>query len=558
MRSWFWVVFFLALWRAAGADVVFAQSLLPEGIFSGDAEEAPSPAVETVSGDDVKERLRIAQRTLDAAKSAAPQGEKPPAELTQEVSLLQQLKSVQSQVAAAGDRKKELETARDELAASLKVAATGEPLEKPESEYLHLEQLRDQLAAEEARATANQVDVTSANEAVERAKAALAEKERLRRAAKDALDALRDSTDEAAKGKLAQAHDIAQLESQIAETTLQLREAESVNEKLAAENQATELRLLKLRIDVWSKRATFREQDLSTLLSQIDQREAELREQAETVQADSEYPERQWQAAMERRSQLGTTEDAVLDAEIDAWRRAREAQRTRLAAINEQLAQLAKAKTAWNRRYEIANGDADAAELVAWRKETRQAIEDVNTVERSKSARVAQLRTELAQLDERLQAARQTPDAAARWIGEQRAHVAELVEILGASMVNLETSRRLHEKLRADIDGLVAGRGGMESRIDERRRSPDYGRQDSVRIDFARSGNLLFALGERLFPTAARDTVPRHGGRGGGVANDFVLRAAGDVCAVRAADRQCAADGVYDSRRGPGCGRWFW
>jgi potassium-dependent mechanosensitive channel len=459
MRGWCLVLVLLASHGTLPPQGVLAQSLLPKGIFAAGDEAAPSPPVETVSGDDVKERLRIAQRTLEAAKSAAQEGEKPPAELTREVSLLQQLKSVQSQLAAAGDRKRELETARDELAANLKVAATGEPIEKPESEYLHLEQLRDQLAAEEARATANQADLTSANDAVERAKATLAEKERLRRVAKEALDASKDSTDEAEKARLARAHEISQLESQIAEATAQLREAEAANEKLAAENQQTELRLLKVRVDLWTNRATFREQDLSTLISQIDQREAELREQAETVQADSEYPERQWQAAMERRSQQGRTEDAVLDAEIEAWRRAREAQRARAASINEQLAQLAKARIAWNRRYEIAAGDADATELVAWRKETRQAIEDVNTAERSKTARAGQLRTELAQLDERMQAARQTPDAAARWIGEQREHVAELVEILGTTMVNLETSRRLHEKLLADIEGDGESKG---------------------------------------------------------------------------------------------------
>lgn len=436
-----------------------AQSLPGEDIVLAAANADAPDSAPTSADSSVEERLRVAQRTLDAARSVTPKGVKPPEELTQEVDLLQQLKSIPTQIEAAAGRKKELEAARDQLAAHLKVVAGGGMLEQPESEYLLLEQLRDELAAEQARTAATEAELASASEALERAKTAYAEKERQRRVVKESLDAKSPSADETQKAQLGQAHEIARLESQIAEATVRLREAEAANEKLAAENQQAELRLLRLRIAAWEKKAAFREQDLAKILSQIDEREAELREQAETLQADSEYPERQWRSAMERRSALGAARDAALDAEIESWRRAREAQRARIAAVSEQLAQHAKARTAWTRRYRIAAGEADAAELVAWRKEARQAIEDLNAAERSKTSRVAQLRGELARLDEQLQAARQTPDPSARWIGEQREHVAALVDVLGSSLVNVETSRRLHAKLLADIEGDAESNG---------------------------------------------------------------------------------------------------
>jgi potassium efflux system protein len=450
----------LALFGWQFARESAAQLTVVDEVVLTAAENAPESADKTAtSQDDVNQKLRVAQRTLDAAKSVTPKGAKPPEELTHEVDLLQQIKSTQTQTAAAAEHKKELEATRDQLAGRLKVVVSGEMIEQPESEYLLLEQLRDELAGEQARTATTNTELSSTREALERAKATFAEKERERRAAKEALDAKANSTDDAEKAKLEQAHNAAQLESQFAEATVRLREAEAANEALAAENHQSQVRLLKLRIEAWEKKATFREQDLATIISQIEQREAELREQAETVQAEGDYPERQWRSAMERRSALGEAKDPVLDAEVEAWRRAREVQRTQLALVNEQLAQLAKARTTWNRRYEIAAGEADTTELATWKKENRQAIEDLNTAERSKTNRIAQLRTELASLDERLQAARQTPDPAARWIGEQRTHVAALVDLLGASMVHLETSRRLHEKLQFDIEGDVNSGG---------------------------------------------------------------------------------------------------
>lgn len=439
---------------SAAAEVPARPDPLERGVLLASAtEELPAETDAKAKSAELGERIRVAQRALDAAKSATPNGADPPAELKQEIDLLQQIKTAQSQLAAAKDRYKELESTQDELEANYRVVAGGGTLEQPESEFLLLDQLRDQLAFEQDRAQTTSTEVAAATDALARAKSVLAERQRQRRAAKEAVDTRKPDAEETEKARLDKALQLAEVESQLAQVNVELRDAELANEKLDAENQAAQLRLLKLRIETLEKQATFREEDLARVLSQIEDREAELRENAESAQLESEYPERQWREAMNRRSNVDEGSDPVLDAEITAWRRALESHRGELAAINEELNHLAKAKTVWNRRYKIATGQVEASELIAWRKETRQAIDEINAAIRTKARRIAELRAELANLDARLQAARQTPDPAARWVNEQRAHVASLIEELGNSSVALETSLRLHEKLLADIEG---------------------------------------------------------------------------------------------------------
>ncbi len=458
----------LSVCRATAANES-VDDLIDGGILLVSATEdlAADEAEKKAKNEQLGERLRVAQRTLDAAKSATPMGVNPPEELKQEVDLLQQLKTAQSQLQAAENRLVELKSTSDQLEANLRIVAGGGSLEQPESEFLLLDQLRDELVVEQDRAETTATELSAATDALARAKSIHQEKERLRRAAKETVDTRKPDADETTKARQDQALKLAEAESQLAEAVVELREAELANEKLDAENHEKRMRLLKLRIETWEKQATFRDEDLSEILTQIEQRETELREKAETAQLEGDFPERQWRDAINRRSAAEEEKVPVLDAEVNAWRRALESRRAELAAINEHLNHLAKAKTVWSRRYKIATdrteGDAvDAADLIAWRKETRQAIDEINASARGKSSRIAELRGELSSLDSDLQAARQTPNPAARWIGEEREHVGALIEHLGTSMVTLEASRRLHEKLLADIEG-DAESGGIGS-----------------------------------------------------------------------------------------------
>lgn len=90
-----------------------AQLTVVDEVVLTAAEDAPEPADQPAKPqNDVDQKLRVAQRTLDAAKSVTPKGSKPPEELTHEVDLLQQIKSAQTQIEAAAERKKELEATR--------------------------------------------------------------------------------------------------------------------------------------------------------------------------------------------------------------------------------------------------------------------------------------------------------------------------------------------------------------------------------------------------------------------------------------------------------------
>jgi len=104
MRGLGIVVAVLALvdWPMAGESA--AQLTVVDEVVLTAAENAPEPPDQTKPQDDVDQKLRVAQRTLDAAKSVTPKGAKPPEELTHEVDLLQQIKAAQSQLAAAMDQ----------------------------------------------------------------------------------------------------------------------------------------------------------------------------------------------------------------------------------------------------------------------------------------------------------------------------------------------------------------------------------------------------------------------------------------------------------------------
>jgi len=415
------------------------------------AAAAPTPEKEIeAKREKVAEEIRVAQKQLEAAAASGEESSEPTRPLSRKPELLKKRDSLLAQRQALAAQHAELLKSLGRARARSEKGTDELPDEGPPYSFLLLEQLRDAISTATARSEMNAAAVEAARDALKQARAEVEQKQAQRALAKEAV---RRNKDQAAAEALQAQAELAELEVEVAREELQLREAELAAEKLAVEVNELRLTTTKSKLEAVAGSVAFTRDDLQERLLALDTAEVDLKQTLESLSAGSvavRLADQQWMDARQR-LEAAPQRPPALTEEVAAWRRARQTQQQQVASANQQLHRLGTMRATWNRRFAVFNEQSSRDELAKWRQETDLAIEQFSREARLDTVRVDQLRKELAALEDRAKRGdRQAPEVA-RWIGQQRREIQQLLAIYDADRVQLEAARRLHDTLLAEI-----------------------------------------------------------------------------------------------------------
>ncbi len=394
---------------------------------------------------DVARRLSVARQALESAQTTGDDaGAAVPQKLAVEADLLTQLDLVLSQQKAAADQLLEREAKHLELSTRLDEQQSGAPSGQPTPTFLQWDRMRDELASETNRAESIAATVLAAEEALKRAKAAPVEKDRARRQAKEALDAAKEDPP---PQRLSDAHRLAELDSQLATETARLREQELAVEQQKQKNHALRVALLKEQVERLADEVQFTKKDLDDRFDEIAREEIQLQQDVRSVGSDLASLERRWSQVQG----FAPQNHASFAEEVEAIRVEREVKQQEAAILDQRLARLAKVRAAWTRRFQVVNDTATTGELAKWEQETSEALEQLGRDARLQTMSSDDLRKDLSAIEARLQTSQDNDEAIKKSIDRQRQHLLDLGRVYDTNLVSIEGSRRLHEKLLAEI-----------------------------------------------------------------------------------------------------------
>ncbi len=446
-------VFALSLVAATLAAPATAQTPLKlpavTPVTSETSAEQPPPPNESIAKKRAEnaELLRVAQRRQDAASPTDPSA-------AQDVVLFKTVESVLAQQEAVQTEIADLKAREEKLKADLvALRANGEDLAKPWS-FPQFDQLKDELAAEQARKVVVAQKVKSATADIERARRTLDELQRKQRLAQEALRTAQAGTDTT---NLAAAVDQATQAVKLAEETANLRKLELQRSELSRDVQNLAVELLEAKVKRVAPHVSFSEADLNQQLAKMDQREAEIKQAL--ARADQRRGEAQnsW-AAVKRQIEQEQGDPAVLAETLEAWRRAMERYQTEVELLNAQLSQLEAVRLAWKRRHvvantELADDDTPPEEWESWTEETRTTLQALGTESRAQVLKLDLLRKDIAAVGKKLESAKDGPAEALNGIERQRTYLDNQLRLYESALVADEGSRRVHEKLLAEASG---------------------------------------------------------------------------------------------------------
>lgn len=428
-------------------ELAIAQPQAPE---TSNSTSQPSVINDQAFIDRQKLAVEIAAAKA-AIESAAAEGKEPQASLVSELDLLERLDRLLGQIDAAIEHDSELRALKQQLIASLdSLRAQGPPEAKPFTFRLQ-ENLRDQLETETARGETRSDALEAAQAAVAAARKSHELIERDRRQAKEALER---NKDEVKTPSLSNAFRLVQLESRVAAEEVRLRELEFENQKLEGELRDLHLTSLREKIELISKEIEFTQRGLDEYLSQIEQTEFKLNQMLEWAQADFALRDAEW-IETRRRMEMSPTKDQALVEEFEARQMVRRSRQREIALIGEQLQSLSDTRKVWNRRFQVFNSTVDDATVRQWEAEARQALDQINRDLRINSARLTELRGEAVTLASEISASGDASQDSRRWLDQQARHLNGMIRNYELNVDQLESARRLHEKLLSEISTQV-------------------------------------------------------------------------------------------------------
>jgi potassium efflux system protein len=430
------------------AQLPLTEAVRPAGAASKDAakSEKSEPALDVdAKRIEVARRLSLAQKTLDSATAASSEnGSQAPEKLSREVELLKQRELVLDQIKTAEGQLHELQGNEAELIGKLEALRSGG--EAAPASFLKIDQLRDELAAEEARKEGFDATIVTATQVVDRTKAIVAEKERARLQAKEALETNKDA---AAAGALAEALKLAEQDRELAGEIVRLREIELAKEQQAKEIYDLRITHLKEQIKLAGPDVRFTKQELEERLDELRKLEDDLNQMVAASERMLNNLDKQWlaeQAVLE----LSPKNQGALTERLEALQLERQTKQQEITKLKQRLERRGKMRVAWQRRYEVISGEPSTEDLIAWETETKQILEQLQQESRLQAIRVDELRGKMSGVEAKLQAAKDNPEVL-RQIELQRKHLQELSLIQDANYVSIDASRRLHEKLLGEI-----------------------------------------------------------------------------------------------------------
>ena len=395
--------------------------------------------------EELSKELTAAKRVLEDA-SADPDA-KPPDHLTKEVGLLERIDVYFTQREAQLKRSEELRAAKKQLETDLDALRRRGPSEDRPDSFLLLESVRGELGGHNDRLATITAAAQAKRKSWEAAELAYKECAAARRQAREAL---KTNTEDSAAAGLAIALRLAELESRVADEALRLRGSEHQDQLIAGETYKLRLTYLTEKLAWIEARARFAEQDRDEQLDKVARAESQVQRRLRSANYELDAAAQRLTNVRQRRDSAVQTDQALVEA-VEAARLAREARQLEVTLLGERLERLALVRRLWTRRYASINVQASRAELRVWQEESTGELERLNLSARLHTDEAAELRKSLVTLQQKLESAKDTEPEAARWIREQIQPVREQVNLYEAEIADIETARRLCEKLLAEI-----------------------------------------------------------------------------------------------------------
>ncbi len=426
-------------------DNAAAQSFLIGPAAKTPASE-PEPAAVPAADKRAEnaEKLRVALRKLESesADGAA----------AQEVAYYHSVEAVLAQQQAVEQQVKDLEARQAELDTRLKTPPTGS--DNPTScSFIELDSLKDELAAERARANLVDDKLTAAKAAVEKAQRLVDECDSKRRQAQDAFERGKDGPNIA---ELSVVADQARQAARLAAETLALRKKEVVRELLSQQVQRLAVRLQQENIARLSPLVVFSQTDYQEQLDGITKKEESAAKSLTRVQSNLQSVQLKIrQAQQEHDAESG--DRTVLAERLKAEQLAGDKLTDENNSLTQRLQRLAQLRVAWNRRFQTASANASTPdkhswnELKTWQAETEEILEELARDLRSQIFRMRDLRSSLTSITKKIDAAKDGSEGLVTSLGWQRTQVEAMLRTRERDLVTIETSRRVHEKLLEEI-----------------------------------------------------------------------------------------------------------
>lgn len=396
------------------------------------------------------EQLRIAMRKLEAngASDTA---------TAQEVAFYQTRDAVLAQQDAVEQQIKDLESRKADLETRFK---NPPPIDK-QYKFADLDRMKDDLAAEQVRASLIGDKLAAAQAAVQKAKAAVAESDAKRQLAQEALDAGKSAPNAA---ELAAAAERTRQAMTLANETLTLRKREVEREELTKQVTDLLIRFRQTYISRISPQVAFTEADYKEQLDSIKKNEESTANELTNAQTELHS------AAIDLRNAQQKLDAAVGDRERDrpvlmeamiAQRRKHERLSETIDSLTQRQQQLAQLRSAWNRRYQVATLDRENTSHETWselktaQKETKEIVDQLESGLRIQISKMRDVRNSLSSVAKKTDANAKAPPETLVQLGIQQTQLEETLKIYEKNLVTIENSRRVHEKLLDELGPIL-------------------------------------------------------------------------------------------------------
>ncbi len=381
----------------------------------------------------LKDELEALRRRLEAAAegAAVAEGSEQEQAVKRQVELLQRLDWLFRQQLSALDaiREQHLEQTR---AAGERRAGDGQDLREPGPYALPvLDRARDAVDAAQSQAAALETEVGAAEAELQEARARRDDRERIRRAAKEAVQIDGGEALERALG-------LAELESRVAGEEERLLGLQLESRRLALAAQAERVATLRARAERIAAQTQFDAAALEAQQLQLEQEEFDLGRAVEVAKAGRA-------AADARMAEAGGRSGSAMRARALA----QQTSQAEVASLDRQMQRIGGLKEVWNRRFALASGRVDPAALAQWQAQATRTVEQLAREERVQVERLRELRKQAQAVRPQRAGEGEGTDVAREL--DRQADVAE------ADLASLEKARHLHERLLHEIDARRAG-----------------------------------------------------------------------------------------------------
>jgi potassium-dependent mechanosensitive channel len=418
-----------------------AGKALPAESNTSEVAKATEPSDAASKRAENAELLRHAERRLESGEAA----DGPAA---QEVVLHKTVQAILTQQEAVRRQIDELNKRKSELTTKLSATRSAGLDKRTPLSIIEFDRLKDDLAAEQARANLISNSLSAAKEARERGESGREKSRAKQRHAEDAFNSGKDGPNAA---ELATAFEQSKQAANLASETLVLRELELARATLSHEVQRLAVELRNEEVVRALPRVYFSKSDLDEQIAQIAKQEEAAKSSLSLAQTSRQAAD---ERVRETQQQLDAAPgDPILVEKLASRRREVERWSDEIDLLIQQLPRLAQLRMAWGHRFTIASAERGESappttdELREWRKAAQSAVDELAAEASGRIQRMADLRSELAAVADRADAAVDGNAIVVGFLNAQRAQLDEMLRNQQAGLMQIESSRRVFLKL---------------------------------------------------------------------------------------------------------------